>query len=704
MSLGKQRFAFGEFILDADEKVLLKNGTPVSITPKVFQLLFVLVEKHGHIVEKERLMEEVWAGSFVEESNLTFSIRQLRKILGDASKSPRFIETVARRGYRFIARAEVIPSESSIEEKVPVSRSTPLFGRWFSGPVPVVLAVLLCAVVLSTGIFIWREGSRLLRGNLAATDKSFRFESFTSSDTPMTAAISPDGNYIAYSRTTNGRQGLWLRQLSSGVNTQIVAPEEGIMYGSVEFSPDSQFIYISRRLRNEPAWLDRVSILGGTLKSKILSDIDGAFSISPDDRHISFRRYTPQKRSLLIANIDGSDEHEIYGTEKTFTDNVFAPNGKTIAFASGQSDTGEQDFGVYTIDLDTGLVRPATNFRWVHVRSIAWLPDQSGLLATASYQASGPSQLWQISLADGTAQRVLNSQVGFASISATSDMSQILLVQVSGVTNLCLAASSKPDKLVPIADAAGGFAWTPEGGLVYSSPTAGNRDIWALSADKMTPKQLTVEDSIDFDPAVSPDGRYVVFVSDRAGKFNLWRINADGSNPVVLTTGAGEQQPAFTPNGAFVLFSSMKDVSLWKVSIDGGPSTEVSERPAYQVSVSPDGTSFAHFSKVDGVTNILIRSLENGKVVQQFDTIRGFFVGRSIIWSKDGKSVFYTAHDSNSVGNIWRQPLDGKPPKKITNYTSGEIFHFDFSPDNSELALVRGGWKYDAVLMKGFKQ
>jgi TolB protein len=283
-------------------------------------------------------------------------------------------------------------------------------------------------------------------------------------------------------------------------------------------------------------------------------------------------------------------------------------------------------------------------------------------------------------------------------------MSQILLIQVSGIANLCLASSSQPDKLVPIADAAEGFAWTPEGGLVYSSPTAGNRDIWALSADKMTPKQLTVEDSIDFDPAVSPDGRYVVFVSDRAGKFNLWRINSDGSNPVVLTTGVGEQQPAFTPNGAFVLFSSMKDVSLWKVPIDGGPPTVISEKPAYQVSVSPDGTSFAHFSKVDGVTNILIRSLENGEVVQQFDTIRGFFVGRSIVWSKDGKSVFYAAHDSNSVGNIWRQPLDGKPPEKITNYTSGEIFHFDFSPDNSELALVRGGWKYDAVLMKGFKQ
>src|SRR5215470_16724456 len=106
MSLEKQQFAFGEFVLDGNERVLLRSGTPVSITPKALQLLLVLVENHSHIVEKERLMEEVWSGSFVEESNLTFSIRQLRKVLGDNPKSPKYIETIARRGYRFIAQVQ----------------------------------------------------------------------------------------------------------------------------------------------------------------------------------------------------------------------------------------------------------------------------------------------------------------------------------------------------------------------------------------------------------------------------------------------------------------------------------------------------------------------------------------------------------------------------------------------------------------------
>ena len=80
MSQERKVFAFGEFILDSNEKVLLRDGKPISITPKVFELLHVLLKNRGHVVEKKLLMDAVWADSFVEESNLTFNIRQLRKI------------------------------------------------------------------------------------------------------------------------------------------------------------------------------------------------------------------------------------------------------------------------------------------------------------------------------------------------------------------------------------------------------------------------------------------------------------------------------------------------------------------------------------------------------------------------------------------------------------------------------------------------
>src|SRR5437773_3016669 len=96
-------FHFGDYSLDANQKVLLHQGKPLALTPKLFDTLLVLVENSGRIVQKDELMRQVWPDTFVEEANLTSNILQLRKCLGDNARQPKYIETVARRGYRFIA-------------------------------------------------------------------------------------------------------------------------------------------------------------------------------------------------------------------------------------------------------------------------------------------------------------------------------------------------------------------------------------------------------------------------------------------------------------------------------------------------------------------------------------------------------------------------------------------------------------------------
>src|SRR5216684_2577127 len=107
MSLAiKPLYRFGDFMVDSDQKVLLRQGRPTPVTPKVFDTLLLLVENSGRIVKKEELMNRLWPDSYVEEANLTFNIQQLRKSLGDNARKPQYIETVARRGYRFIADVE----------------------------------------------------------------------------------------------------------------------------------------------------------------------------------------------------------------------------------------------------------------------------------------------------------------------------------------------------------------------------------------------------------------------------------------------------------------------------------------------------------------------------------------------------------------------------------------------------------------------
>ena len=94
----KHFYRFGDYTVDPDQRVLLRNGMPAPLTPKVFDTLLILVENSGRLVKKEELMNRLWPDSFVEDANLTFNIQQLRKSLGDNARKPQFIETVPRRG------------------------------------------------------------------------------------------------------------------------------------------------------------------------------------------------------------------------------------------------------------------------------------------------------------------------------------------------------------------------------------------------------------------------------------------------------------------------------------------------------------------------------------------------------------------------------------------------------------------------------
>ena len=107
MSLQGERFyAFGTFRLDSEKRVLVRDGTPVPMAPKVAETLLALVESAGRLVEKDELMQRVWPDAFVEEGNLNKNIFVLRKILGQWNGGREYIETVAKRGYRFVAPVE----------------------------------------------------------------------------------------------------------------------------------------------------------------------------------------------------------------------------------------------------------------------------------------------------------------------------------------------------------------------------------------------------------------------------------------------------------------------------------------------------------------------------------------------------------------------------------------------------------------------
>ena len=173
--LPKKVFEFGPFRLDCAERVLLRDGQPVPLTLKAFDVLMVLVEKNGHLVEKDELMNRVWSGSFVEEGNLKVTVSMLRKALDDNQPENRFIETVPRRGYRFVASvrelstetAEVVlrerttatitveGGETSAKPAVPKALVAKERGRRRLWQVGIISAALVGLAI--AGLYIWRN-------------------------------------------------------------------------------------------------------------------------------------------------------------------------------------------------------------------------------------------------------------------------------------------------------------------------------------------------------------------------------------------------------------------------------------------------------------------------------------------------------------------------------------------------------------------
>ena len=745
MSLRTNHFyEFENFRLDVAEKSLFVDGQPIQLTPKVFELLNLFVQNAGHLLTKDELIKNLWNDRFVEESNLTFNISTLRKILNDNAQSPRFIETVPRHGYRFIAKVKENfpqnpePAKSfrfsannidlkvedgsfsengfSTNSQIPKNNPEEIFPKLPKKNVSLsnsgfylVSTGILITIVLAIVFFVWdRTTIKSSEKRFPAQYKSglensrFKFEPIVQAqeDTKV-SVISPDGKNIAFTNTVNGQHILWIRQLSSGVNTRLLALTDDSRIADLDFSQDGESVYFVSKNKNTETKVSRISIFGGAVTT-VFNDLDTAFALSPDGKQFSFAKVNNNLRQLMIADIDGKNVRTIFESSSSnyITDSAWSPDGKTIAFALGQPHTGDKTIGIYTFDVETGKIENLNESQFYWVSKILWLPDKTGLLMTGQTDFNDLRQVWKVSYPSGEVKKITGSQNNLTGLSGTEDCGAILLTQSSVNAELYVAPTEKPDNLISLGQVIGSASWSPDGKLFYDSGFMGNNSVWTMNADGTNPGQLTAGKSSDINPRVSPDGKYVVFTSDRTGKFNLWRMDIDGSNLIQLTNGNGETSPDFTPDGQNIIFVQTSDFSLWKISISGGEPTQLSPEKFNSVSISPDGTKFVYSVSKNNRDKILIRSLSDLKILQEFDYPVGQSNQNTIIWRKDGRSFIYSAKNPAGIENLWEQSLDTGDPKKLSNFSSGEIYGLSISPDNSQLALVRGAIKWDLVLMK----
>jgi Tol biopolymer transport system component len=283
----------------------------------------------------------------------------------------------------------------------------------------------------------------------------------------------------------------------------------------------------------------------------------------------------------------------------------------------------------------------------------------------------------------------------YQNISLSADSSILVTVQGDRDANIWVAPDGDAGRATQLTtlsskmDGSIGVAWTPDGNIVYHSMAGGREAIWIMEADGKNRKQRTTGETVDFFPAVSPDGRHVLFTSERTGMRDIWLMDIDGGNPKQLIRGGSYPQVA----GGWVVYQAGR--SIRKAPLGGGEHVKLGENMTWGA-ISPDGKLIACALNVPLPAKLCVIPLEGDAPARCFD-VRPSMPAR-IGWTGDGRGVTYLSRQ-DGMEDIWSQPLDGGEPKKLTNFKSDRIFAYDWSRDN-RLVISHGSETSDVVLIR----
>jgi len=647
-----QAYRFGSFELNARTGELRKLGIRIKLQDQPRQILLLLLRQPGEVVTREQIQKQLWAeNTFVDFDNaINSAVRKLRDALGDNAENPRFVETLARRGYRFIA-----PLSNGQErplEVLPAPIATPRNRRaWRFAAASVLLLALtaLMAKLITTGNVRQVGDIRVvpLTANLGLE---------------LHPSFSPDGTRVAYAwNGTDGKNfAIYVKLIGAGDPVRITR-DLGRDF-SPAWSPDGRWIAALRDLGPEAAVL-LIPASGGQHRelARISKAEPGSeacaqgdwphvcgiafwgsrLAWSADGRYLftSCRRTTNSPLAMIRISVETGEQQPITSPPQAIAGDfgpAISPDGRRLAFVRVK---GAKIADLYVASLThappIGDPPQQVTFDGADVESVAWTRNGRELIFSSDRR--GRHELWRVA-SSGHAEPVRLPGMGEDATDLAVAPAGERLVYSRGVTYGSLwkmpiegAKSGEPLRVTANTARDKYSHFSPDGKrIAFQSGRSGVDEIWICDSDGSNAVQLTrFGKGMSGSPRWSPDGKNIAFDSNITGNWDVWVIGAEGGGPRRLTTNpAGGAVPSWSRDGQWIYFGSKRSgsISVWKIRLDGTSETQVTS----------GGTS-------TGVESV------------------------------DGKYLYYKK-GTGDYAELWRMPVSGGEATKVLDSVAGRLY------------------------------
>ncbi|MEP6944312.1 MAG: hypothetical protein ABJA02_00225, partial [Acidobacteriota bacterium] len=530
------------------------------------------------------------------------------------------------------------------------------------------------------------------------------------------ATISPDGKYFVYTEYDTASSRMWLQTVGETSRVEVVGPQSDQIL-NLSFTPDSTVIYFTGWHADSGVYsLYRVDALGG-VPAKIVTDLSGPVSFSPNGDQIVFVRedLKSHQTHIIAAASDGTQQRVIFtrtGSDIIRPNVSWSPDGKRVAFGLQSPEKTVTSCSIVAMDLATGAVHPLSNEKWDSCNRTVWTPDGSGIVFIGTRYGESLTnrrdQVYRLDIASGDARR-LTSAGGLhepMSLGITS-ANQILAIpyqRVSQIWSLDVGGNVQTAHQITSGqtDGMGGIEALPGGKIAFLSRAGDGFGISVSNADGPEERRQIVSDATMEEMRAARDGTFLIFAAKIGGYDHIFRANTDGSERRQITFGESvEIDSDVSPDGKSIVYASSKAdggdyrYSLEKISSDGGTPITLLSEACITPRFSHDGKTI---SCILGNTIRLI-SAENGATLKVLKTVEMAVLNTGALFAPDDKSLVYRVLQKNGC-NLWQQRIAGGELRQLTDFSGVEIYNFAFARDGSCIYMARGNLIRNAILIK----